>query len=179
MKKIIAIFAALAMCTTVAVSASAATIDQTSQISTDTAFTFEYKYDPTYTVTIPSEVALTTEGTPVEIKAENVDHLDGKKVSVTIAGTSAYRNQMVLEGKTETGSNASIRYQFVMPDETVIETTGGKNQVNGVEVASFTEDGTSTFTVKPVLNGSSSIKKGVTYTGTMTYAVSLAEVVTE
>lgn len=179
MKKIIAILAALAMCTTAAVSASAATIDQTSETSTDTTFTFEYKYDPTYTVTIPSEVTLTTEGTPVEIKAENVDHLDGKKVSVTIAGTSAYRNQMVLAGKTETGSNASIRYQFVMPDETVIETTGGKDQVNGVEVASFTEDGASTFTVKPVLNGSSSIKKGVTYTGTMTYAVALADVVTE
>lgn len=179
MKKLISIIAALAMCTTAAVSASAATIDQTTDTSADTTFTFEYKYDPTYTVTIPSEVQLTAEGTPVEIKAENVDHLDGKKVSVTIAGTDYYRNQMVLSGKTESGSQASMRYQFIMPDESVIETTGGKDQVNGVEVASFTEDGSTSFTVKPVLNGSSSIKKGVTYTGTMTYAVALADVTAE
>ena len=179
MKKLVSIIAALAICTTAAISASAATIDQTADTSADTSadttFTFEYKYDPTYTVTIPSEVQLTAEGTPVEIKAENVEHLDGKKVSVTIAGTSAYRNQMVLSGKTESGSQASMRYQFIMPDESVIETTGGKDQVNGVEVASFTEDGSTSFTVKPVLNGSSSIKKGVTYTGTMTYAVALAD----
>ena len=64
-----------------------------------------------------------------------------------------------------------------MPDEKVIETTGGKNQVNGVEVASFTEDGTVSFAVKPVLTGSSSIKKGVTYTGTITYSVALADIV--
>ncbi len=179
MKKLISIIAALTMCATFAVSASAATIDQTTDTSADTTFTFEYKYDPTYTVTIPSEVQLTAEGTPVEIKAENIEYLDGKKVSVTIAGTDYYRNQMVLSGKTESGSQASLRYQFVMPDETVIETTGGKDQVNGVEVASFTEDGSSSFTVKPVLSGSSSIKKGVTYTGTMTYAVALADVVTE
>ena len=63
-----------------------------------------------------------------------------------------------------------------MPDERIIETTGGKNQVNGVEVASFTEDGTASFKVKPVLSSSSSIKKGVTYTGTMTYSVTLENI---
>lgn len=176
MKKLISLIAALAMCTTAAVSASAATVDQAENEGVETSFTFDYKYDPTYTVTIPSEIELTAEGTPVEIKAENVNYLDGKKVSVTIAGTNYFRNQMVLQGKTETGSQASLRYRFIMPDESVIETTGGKDQVNGVEVASFTQDGTSSFTVKPVLSGSSSIKKGVTYTGTMTYAIALAEV---
>lgn len=176
MKKLISILAALAMCATAAVSASAATVDQTANEGAETNFTFEYKYDPTYTVTIPSEIELTAEGTPVEIKAENVNYLDGKKVSVTIAGTNYFRNQMVLQGKTETGSQASLRYQFIMPDESVVETTGGKDQVNGIEVASFTDDGTSSFTVKPVLSGSSSIKKGVTYTGTMAYAIALAEV---
>ena len=83
---------------------------------------------------------------------------------------------MVLEGKTSTGSNASLRYQFVMADDSIIETTGGKDQVNGVELASFTEDGTVSFTVRPVLSGSSSIKKGVTYTGSMTYGIELKEI---
>lgn len=175
MKKIVAILCAAAMCATAAVSASAATIDQSSTESVETSFTFEYKYDPSYTVTIPSTIELSADGTPVDIVAEDVKDLDNQKIAVTIAGTSAYRNQMVLEGKTETGSNASLRYQLIKSDDTVIETTGGKNQVNGVEVASFTEDGTETLTVKPVLTGSSSIKKGVTYTGTMTYAVSLVD----
>ena len=179
MKKIVAIICAVAMCATAAVSASAATLDQASTESAETTFTFNYQYDPTYTVTIPSSIELSADGTPVDIVAEDVENLDNQKISVTIAGTSAYRNQMVLAGKTETGSNASLRYQLIKKDDTVIETTGGKDQVNGVEVASFTEDGTETLTVKPVLSGSSSIKKGVTYTGTMTYAVALVDVEAE
>lgn len=176
MKKIVSILCASALCALTAISASAATVDGPSNQGAETNFSFEYKYDPEYTVTIPSEVKLSAEGTQVEIAAENVAHLDNKKVSVTIAGTDYYRNQMVLSGKTEDGSPASMRYQFIMPDETVIETTGGKNQVNGVELASFTEDGTASFTVKPVFDSSSSIKKGVTYTGTMTYSVALADI---
>lgn len=44
----------------------------------------------------------------------------------------------------------------------------------GVELASFTEDGSTTFTVKPVLNNPST-PKGVKYSGTMTYAVALTD----
>ena len=102
--------------------------------------------------------------------------IDGKKVSVTIAGTDYYRNQMVLEGNTTSGPRASIRYQIVKSDDTVIETTGGKDQVNGVEVASFTEDGTSTFKMKPVLAVTSSARKGVQYSGSIKFAVELAEI---
>lgn len=176
MKKIVTAICGAALCAVTAVSASAATVSPSSESSAETSFSFEYKYDPEYTVTIPSEVTLTAEGTAVDIKAEDVAHLDNKKVSVKIAGTDAYRNQMVLSGKTEDGKQASLRYQFIMPDESIIETTGGKDQVNGVEVASFTEDGTTSFKVKPVLSGSSSIKKGVTYTGTMTYSVALENI---
>lgn len=139
-----------------------------------TQFTFELKNDPTYTVTIPAEVTLTKTGTEVSITAENVANLeDNQKISVTIAGTDAYRNQMVLSGKTDSGSNASVRYQFVKKDGTVIETTGEKDQVNGVEIASFTDNGTETLTVLPILNGSSSIKYDVIYTGSMTYGIEL------
>ena len=174
MKKILAILMASAMCAVTAISASAATVDQTSSENVETSYTFEYKYDPVYTVSIPSSVELSKDGTQVEITAENVNYLDNQKVSVTIAGTNYYRNQMVLDGNTTSGPKPSMRYQIILPDETVIETTGGKNQVNGVEVASFTEDGTATFTVKPVIAGN--VKQGVTYSGTMTYAVGLAEV---
>lgn len=52
-----------------------------------------------------------------------------------------------------------MRYQFVMNDGKVIETTGQKDQVNGVELAAFTENGIKSFTAKPVLTATSSTKK--------------------
>ena len=136
--------------------------------SASTAFTYELKNLPSYTVTIPESVVITNEGSDVK-------HLDGQKVSITIAGTDAYRNQMLLSGKTESGSAASIRYKFVMADDTVVETTGQKDEVVGTELASFTEDGSVSFKAYPVLSNSSSIKHGVTYTGTMTYGIALTD----
>lgn len=164
---------AMALIATSATSAFAATVDQTTQGEAQTNITFEYKNDPTYSVTIPSELSLTNTGAKMDIVAENVENLNGQKVSVTIEGTDKYRNQMLLEGKTAEGKNASLRYQLIKEDETVIETTGGKNQVVGVELASFTDDGTATLNAVPVLSGSSSIKKGVTYTGSITYGIQL------
>lgn len=140
-----------------------------------TQFTFEYKNDPTFIVTIPESVTLTNEGTNFTISAENIANLDSRKVSVKIAGTDKFRNQMLLEGKSDDGRNASIRYQLVLEDGTVIETTGGKDQVNGVELAAFTEDGSVDLTVKPVLAASSATIKGVTYTGSMTYLIELVD----
>ena len=174
MKKAVSTVLAMAMFASVgAVSVSTARANQDSSDALSTEFTFEYKNDPTYTVTIPSAVTITKEGAQMDITAEDVANLDSQKISVTIAGTDKYRNQMVLEGKSAEGRNASIRYQFVLADGTVVETTGGKDQVNGVELASFTEDGKATLTVRPVLSGSSSIIKGVTYTGSMTYGIAL------
>ena len=34
------------------------------------------------------------------IEAKDVAYLDGKKVSVTVAGTNYYRNQLVLQART-------------------------------------------------------------------------------
>ena len=101
MKKFLSIAAVLAMITVTAISVSAAEVTPQTEENASTSFSYEYKFDPSYTVTIPSQVTLTTEGTPVEIKAENVANLDGKKVSVTIAGTDYFRNQMVLQGESD------------------------------------------------------------------------------
>ena len=126
-------------------------------------------------MTIPSAVTLTKDGAPMEIQAENVANLDNQRISVTIAGTDKFRNQMLLEGKSDEGRNASIRYQFVLSDGSIVETTGGKDQVNGGELASFTQDGTETLTVRPVFSYSSSELKGVTYTGSITYGIALVD----
>lgn len=174
MKKMMSAVLAMAMIASFgAASVSAASADQNTAEALGTEFTFAYKNDPTYTVTIPSAVTMTKEGTEMDITAEDVAYLDNQKISVTIAGTDKYRNQMVLEGKSADGRNGSIRYQFVLSDGTVIETTGQKDQVNGVELASFTEDGKATLTVRPVLAVSSATIQGVTYTGSMTYGIAL------
>lgn len=174
MKKVIALVLTLASVLSLgAMSVSAASVDQTSTESLGTEFTFEYKNEPTYTVTIPSSVVMTKDGAQMDIVAENVANLDNQKVSVTISGTDQYRNQMVLQGQTESGPRTSMRYQLVKADGTVIETTGAKDEVVGVELASFTEDGTATLTVLPVIVN---LKKGVTYTGSMTYGIELVAI---
>ena len=96
-KRIVSALLASAMVAALAIPSMAAEITQDGGDAA-TQFTFVYKNDPTYTVTIPESVEITKDGTDVSISAENVENLDGQKVSVTIAGTSAYRNQMVLEG---------------------------------------------------------------------------------
>lgn len=174
MRKIIALVLALASVMSLgAMSVSAASVDQSSTESLGTEFTFEYKNDPTYTVTIPSSIVITKDGTQMDIVTEDVANLDNQKISVTIAGTDQYRNQMVLKGNTTSGPGTSMRYQFVKADGTVIETTGAKDEVVGVELASFTEDGTASLSVIPVIVN---LKKGVTYTGSMTYGIELVAI---
>ena len=81
-----------------------------------TQFTYTKQNDPTYTVSIPSSLSLTDEGTPLTITASDVAYLNGKKVSVTIAGTNYYRNQLVLSAKTSKPSYTdTIRYQLIGP----------------------------------------------------------------
>ena len=172
MKKMVAVLLTFAISIPMATTAFAAPEEREAP---STAITFEYKNDPTYTVTIPETLTMEEQGTAFDIIAEDVANLDNQKISVTIAGTDQFRNQMTLQGKTETGSNATLRYTFTKEDGTVIETTGQKDEVVGVEVASFTHDGTATLTATPILTGSSSIKKGVTYTGSITYGIELVD----
>ena len=118
---------ALALCLTMgaaALPASAASADASSTDSLGTAFSYTYQNDPTYTVTIPSAIEMDANGTQVSIAAENVANLDGKKISVTIAGTQYFRNQMVLEGIDGKGMKKTLRYQIETAAGEVIETTG-------------------------------------------------------
>ena len=170
-KIIVTMLAVCALVTTSAISASAASIDQNSPESIGTEWTFELKNDPTYTVTIPSAVTLSKNGTQVDITAENVANLDCQRISVTIAGTDAYRNQMVLEG--DTSPNTSIRYQIISEAGETIETTGDKDQANGREVVAFTGNETKQYTIKPVIAGR--FEYGVAYTGSITFGIQLAD----
>ena len=141
-----------------------------------TQFTYTKQNDPTYTVSIPSSLSLTDEGTPLTITASDVAYLNGKKVSVTIAGTNYYRNQLVLSAKTSKPSYTdTIRYQLIGPSNNVIETTG-QDTATGTELASFTDNGTVTYTAKQVIGSKGqNLVPRVNYTGTMTYGIGLVE----
>lgn len=168
------ILAACAVLSVSAISTSAASADQTSTNALGTEWTYELKNDPTYTVTIPSAVELSKSGTDVEVTAENVANLDGQRISVTIAGTDAFRNQMLLTGKDANGRSQSIRYSITTESGEYIETNASTGATCvGKELASFTEDGASTFTVTPIALISSA--KGVTYNGNMTYGIELVD----
>lgn len=159
-KKTALLLSTLAICSTMMVTANAE--------SQSTELEYVLKNDPTYTVEIPAKIAIAKDGSDMTIKASNVNYLDGQKVSVSIAGTNYFRNQMVLQNE----NRATIRYQIVKEDGTVIETTGGKDQVNGVEVASFTEDGEVNNKVMPVELPSSTVG---TYTGSITFDIGLVD----
>ena len=159
-KKTALLLSTLAICSTMMVTANAE--------SQSTELEYVLKNDPTYTVEIPAKITIAEDGSDMTIKASNVNYLDGQKVSVSIAGTNYFRNQMVLQNE----NRATIRYQIVKEDGTVIETTGGKDQVNGVEVASFTEDGEVNNKVMPVELPSSTVG---TYTGSITFDIGLVD----
>ena len=166
MKKLISTVVATAMCLGFSMPLAAGTINQDSADTLGTDFTCTVENNPTYTVTIPSAVTISQNGTVVDITAENVANLGDQEISVTIGGTDYFRNQLVLEGEKV------LRYQIIKSDGTAIETTG-TDTATGTELAAFTEDGTVNYTVKPVIAASTS--KGVTYTGSMTYGISLVD----
>ncbi|MFQ8600915.1 MAG: hypothetical protein ACLSAP_10260 [Oscillospiraceae bacterium] len=174
-KRILTAGTALALCLAMgaaALPASAASANQSSADSLGTAFSYTYHNDPTFTVTIPSAIDMDTNGSQVAIAAENVANLDGRKISVTIAGTQYFRNQMVMEGVDDKGMKKTLRYQIETAAGELIETTGS-DTATGKELASFTENGTASYTVKPVLHPTTA--KGVTYTGSMTYGISVVD----
>lgn len=154
------------------VSLPAYALDET---SAQTEFSYIQKNEPTYTVSIPSSLALSKEGSPLTIEATDVAYLDGKKVSVTITGTDYYRNQLVLHAKTSKPTYSdTIRYQLIRADNQIIETTG-QDTATGTELASFTDKGTVTYTVKPVLHSKLNLEPGIKYTGTMNFGIGLTE----
>ena len=108
---VVATIACMAMSLTPALAAS---VDQGNAADgLGTEFTFELKNDPTYTVTIPSAVTLTKEGTQVDIVAENVATLDIRKAFLPLSERINNGNRRVLEERTRTGSILLLAFKFV------------------------------------------------------------------
>ena len=107
--------------------------------------------DPAYTITIPETVTLSaTEHTQVPITASDVKYIpDGKKISVTfLKGNGTYGRLYMTGTNEETGKNYLMTLQ--------IKGTSGEyksgaleKQIKGMELASFTADGTMNYEVYP------------------------------
>lgn len=166
-KRIIALSMIAAMSAALPGTALAAETSQEQQISvTLTA-------EPEYTVTIPASVSMGNEGAYVDVTAEEITNLpEGKKISVTIAGTDKYNDQMVVEAQTS--PRTSLRYQIISDDGELIETNASTGAAGvGKEVVSFTENGTKQYQIKPVISGR--YEYGVAYTGSITFGIEVAD----
>lgn len=166
-RKMIAILLSTCTCLAFPAASMAVETDTASSQSISVTLTAE----PEYTITIPESVSMGNDGTTVNVTASDVKNLpEGKKISVTIAGTSAYRNQMVLEA--DTSPRTSIRYQIINEAGDTIQTNAATGETAvGKEVVSFTEDGSKQYQIIPVIAGS--YKYDVAYTGSITFGIAL------
>ena len=167
-KKVFAVLLAAISCLAVPVTAIAEEAEQ--------AITVNLTADPTYTVTIPSSVSMDQNGTAVDVVAEDVENLqEGQKISVTIAGTSYYRNQLVVEADREdvsAGKVRQLRYQIISDDGELIETTGQDTAV-GKEVVSFSGNETRQYQIKPL--STEFLERGVDYKGSITFGIAVVD----
>ena len=164
-KKALATFLAAVSCIAAPVTALAAE-ESTQEISAVLSM------EPTYTVTIPATVNMGNDGTSVDVTAADVENLqEGQKISVTIAGTNYYRNQLVLEADRElvdVNHARTLRYQIINEAGETIETTGQDT---------FTGNETKQYQIKPVIvdENRDRLVAGVPYTGSITFGIALAE----
>lgn len=171
-KKVLAVFLAAVSCMAMSVTAMAA--ESTQKISA------VLTADPTYTVTIPATVNMGNDGTTVDVTASEVENLaEGQRISVTIAGTNYFRNQLVLEADrdfVDVNHGRTLRYQIISEDGEVIETTG-QDTATGSEVVSFTGNETKQYQIKPVIVDANKdrLVVGVPYTGSITFGIEIAD----
>ena len=179
-KKILTVILATAAClTSLTATAFAATNTTQSQISLYVPNT------PTYTITIPETIALSaTEHTKVSIVASDVENIaEDKKISVKVSKGSGYKGRLYLEGSEGDKLNGNDPYQMTLE---IKGTSGkeysgaldsGKNKFKGVELVSFTENGTAEYEMWPCAldytnkTGNLAIQKGVHYQGYIDYSI--------
>lgn len=162
MKKLFVAILALCLLATLSVTAFASNSSGQTEISQGTepktgSLNVNYTVDSNYTVTIPTTVTL---GGTAKIKAENVKVKKGEYVEVKLTGTSGTNNAFILK----TGEGAEITYtvekggNVVNVNDAILTVSPGEN---------LSGDTTLTF-VAPA-----DIKYAGTYTGTVTFTVSV------
>jgi len=180
MKKIYAATAITAMAASLMILPAHAA-DNTSAASTQ--LSLYVPADPTYTITIPESVAISsTENTQVPITASDVTNLpDNKKISVTYASGSGVMGRLYLEGSDPTDGSDHVMMLMIQGTDGEFKMGALENQTKGMELASFTDNGTSNFVMYPCSfdypngTGNLQIQKGTRYSASMTYGIELAD----
>ncbi|MCH3971951.1 MAG: hypothetical protein LKE53_04140 [Oscillospiraceae bacterium] len=176
-RRIAAVIAGAALVCSMAVSASASDGGKTN-------FSLYVPNDPTYEITVPATVNISAkEATNIPITASNVDYIPAnKKVSVTLANGCGVYGRLYLQAKNPNGGNDYLMTLDVKGTDGEWKTGAVENQIKGMELASFTANGSKDYQIKPcaldypgATNQNLVIQKGAKYTGYVTYGVSLTD----
>lgn len=180
-RKIIAAMLAVAMIGSV----MAAQVSAENTTSAQSEITMYQPYDPVYTVTIPETIEIDTkEVTSVPVTASDVQYIpEGKKISVTLTKGSGTYGRLYLEAENPNGGKNYLMTMMIKGTGDEFESGALEKQIKGMELASFTEDGTANFEMYPCAfdypdstNQNLSIQKGVEYKGSMTFGVELKDI---
>lgn len=141
--------------------------------------------DPVYTVTVPETVELSaTEHTQVPITASDVQYIpEGKKISVTYQKGNGTYGRLYLVGDKMNGAKPYMMTLSIKGTSGEFKSGALEKQIKGMELVSFTDNGTENYEVYPVAqdypneqgktDSNLAIQKGVHYSGWIDYGVGL------
>lgn len=171
MKKLLTLVLALALTLSLSVTAFTADTEIKPDGSSTGNTTVTYEVQPAYTVTIPATV--TIDGDAVTVSASGVKVANEKQVVVKLTGTSEDDNTF----KVKTTEGASLTYEVKDGSNNTIALNAAVLAVNPDSATDNTgASGNTTLTF--ALADDAVVKFAGTYSGTMTFTVSVEDVVT-
>lgn len=142
--------------------------------------------DPVYTITVPETVALSaTEHTQVPITASDVKYIpEGKEISVTLTKGSGNFGRLYMQGTNEETGKAYLMTLEIKGTDGEFKSGALEKKIKGMELASFTEDGTVNYEMYPCSqdypqyegkDSNLAIQKGVHYSAWVDYGIALVD----
>ena len=171
MKKFLIFTLALALLMSLSVPAFATEYDQ-DDTGGQTNLSFMVA-GPTYTVTIPAALNLTTGDNLLPIEVSDAD-LDGKTIKVTFEGTGdAFSATAYNLNLFPSGGGTYLEYNLF---DSTGSSIGYGVATKGTKLAEFTSDGTKNIKIyiAPSVVTASWFQKGIAYTGYITFGIALA-----
>ena len=153
--------------------------------SAKTDLTLYVPNDPVYTITVPETVELSaTENTQVPVTASDVKYIpEGKKISVTFEKGNGTFGRLYLTGvNEETGKDYTLTL-YIKGTEGEFKMGALENQIKGMELAAFTDNGTMNYELRPAnlefpdsTSDNLKVQKGVHYSASVTYGIELTDI---
>lgn len=144
--------------------------------------------DPVYTVTVPEKVELNaTEHTQVPVTASDVQYIpEGKKISVRLQKGNGTYGRLYLVGDKMNGAKPYMMTLNIKGTDGEFKMGALEKQIKGMELASFTDNGTQNYEIYPVsqdypeeqgkTDSNLAIQKGVHYSGWIDYSIGLYDI---